>query len=179
MATQSSQIGAYWSPISFSNLLKGLHGPRLNWESSKGWKRCSCFWVPIITFTHHIKWGHIENARANRLQIHIFGMPATNGRKVHDELAVIESKQDVALIEIASTIAAAINETYNPPGWALNAIDWNVEYIKCLLKQWTAEPVNFVKSPYNGLQDNILHECRFSVELQCCVHCGKLHLKTS
>lgn len=57
----------------------------------------------------------MEPARSNWLQIHTFSMPATNGEKRHDEGAAVGSEQDAALIEKkkASTIPAAINETYN------------------------------------------------------------------
>lgn len=56
----------------------------------------------------------MEPARPNWLQIHISRTPATNGEKRQDEGAAVGSEQDAALIEKkASTIPAAINETYN------------------------------------------------------------------
>lgn len=44
----------------------------------------------------------MEPTRSNRLQIHIFSMPATNGEKEHDEGAAVRSEQDGALIEMES-----------------------------------------------------------------------------
>lgn len=44
----------------------------------------------------------MKPARTNRLQIHIFSMPATNGEKEHDEGVAVRSEQDAALIEMES-----------------------------------------------------------------------------
>lgn len=92
---------------------------------------CFIFWVPEITFTHHIKRGHVGLAGANWLLVHIQYLAcylATIGGKGRGWRSRREQARCAVDRNTEPSLQPLMKHITGGPT-VLNAIDWNVEYI--------------------------------------------------